>query len=283
MSYKNDHLLVIANKYGKASSDAKAELYETYDKLRDLTVSGPTIGGPGYGAAAGFLINLARLIAPASFMPVLGNTAMNIPGTSYFSAISGGNSITPGGQSAFGMRELGKYPGFPAGGAAELSMGLGTLGLPLLSGVGNLYTSLGNDFSVGGMLTGGAASLVEAGNAASIAGGMSAGFGKATNLTLPAAGIIAGVGGIMSALGPYFGPFGLAMGMAGNLASGYGSAVLSSYQTITGKILNNADVILSNKIKNIETVCKQLDTQGDIIRKMLKESLEGDSKALQNL
>ena len=31
MSYKNDHALTIANKYGGASSAAKAELYETYD------------------------------------------------------------------------------------------------------------------------------------------------------------------------------------------------------------------------------------------------------------
>ena len=37
MSYKNDHELVIANKFGSASSLAKAELYETYDRLRDIT------------------------------------------------------------------------------------------------------------------------------------------------------------------------------------------------------------------------------------------------------
>ena len=39
VSYKNMHSLTIANKYGSASSIAKAELYETYDRLRDLTVS----------------------------------------------------------------------------------------------------------------------------------------------------------------------------------------------------------------------------------------------------
>lgn len=38
MAYKNDSYLVIANKFGSASGDAKAMLWETYDKLRDLTV-----------------------------------------------------------------------------------------------------------------------------------------------------------------------------------------------------------------------------------------------------
>ena len=37
MAYKNDSYLVIANKFGSASGDAKAMLFETYDKLRDLT------------------------------------------------------------------------------------------------------------------------------------------------------------------------------------------------------------------------------------------------------
>lgn len=47
MSYKNDGYLVIANKFGKASSDAKAQLFETYDRLRDLTVSGSSLDGAG--------------------------------------------------------------------------------------------------------------------------------------------------------------------------------------------------------------------------------------------
>src|SRR3989339_1930039 len=121
MSYKNDHLLVVANKYGKAGIDAKAELFETYDKIRDLSISGPSLNGSGFGPAANFMLELARLFAPASFMPVLGNNSMNIPGTSYSSPISGGNSITAGGLSAFGMGNLGNYPGFPSGGAAGLS------------------------------------------------------------------------------------------------------------------------------------------------------------------
>ena len=44
MAYKNDSYLVIANKFGSASGDAKAQLFETYDKLRDLTVSGSGSG-----------------------------------------------------------------------------------------------------------------------------------------------------------------------------------------------------------------------------------------------
>lgn len=50
-----------------------------------------------------------------------------------------------------------------------------------------------------------------------------------------------------------------------------------------GNITNNADVILSTKVRNIETVCKMLDTQGEIVRKMLKEGMDSDSKAIQNL
>ena len=38
MAYKNDSYLVIANKFSSAGSDAKAQLWETYDKLRDLTI-----------------------------------------------------------------------------------------------------------------------------------------------------------------------------------------------------------------------------------------------------
>ena len=86
MSYKNDHALTIANKWGAASSSAKAELYETYDRLRDLTVSGSTATGSGFGTAGGFLWQLANLFSPSAFMPVMGGSSMmNIPGTSYWS------------------------------------------------------------------------------------------------------------------------------------------------------------------------------------------------------
>ena len=59
MSYKNDGYLVIANRFGSASSDAKVMLYETYDRLRDLTVAGSGSSGTGFEAAGGFLYQLA--------------------------------------------------------------------------------------------------------------------------------------------------------------------------------------------------------------------------------
>jgi hypothetical protein len=275
MSYKNDGLLVIANKFGLSSSNAKAELFETYDKLRDITIGGTANMGSGFGPASSFLLNMARLVAPSSFMPVL-NASMinNVPGTSYSSAVSGGNAITAGGRSSFGIGGLGAYPGFPSGGAA-----------PLFTGIGNSITSLSNDFTVGGIPTGYAASMVNwAPSAASAATGTFSGFsGWGSNLLLPAAGIISGIGGIMASMGPYMGPAGLGMGLIGNLAQGYGGSVLAGYQNASGTILNNADVTLSNKVRNIETVVKMLDTQGDIVRKMLKEGIDGDSKTIQNL
>lgn len=279
--YKNDHLLVIANKYGKAGADAKAEMFETYDQLRDLTVSGPSIDGSGYGPFASFLLDLSRLFAPASFLPALGTQSMNIPGTSYSSPISGGNSMTSGGTAAFGFGKLGNYPGFPTGGAAPIASLLGTAGIPLLMGLGSSFSGLSAD---DGIVTGGAASISGA-SIPQMAGAVS-GVAAVTpkgSMVLPVAGLVAGIGGLASALCPYFCPFGLLAGMAGNLASGYAGAALSTYQTVTSRVINNADSILTMKIKNIETVAKQLDTQSDVVRKMLKESVEGDSKALQSL
>ena len=103
------------------------------------------------------------------------------------------------------------------------------------------------------------------------------------NLVLPVAGVISGWGGIMQAAAPYLGEYGLPALVMGNLMQGTSSAALSAYQNVTGNITANADTILSNKVRNIETVCKMLDTQGDVVKKMLKESIEGDSKAIQNL
>lgn len=299
MGYKNDHLLVIANRYGAASGDAKVEMYETYDKIRDLTVSGPTLGVAGYGAASNFLMELARMVAPASFMPVMGaGQSMNIPGTSYSSPVSGGNSILPGGQAGYGFGNLGTFPGFPAGGAAPIgsidgnlssSGAIGSLGSSMFSGIGNFFAStlgIGSGNKISGVATGGAVNLDSAAtmlNGAGAVSGMSAGFGKGSSVILPLASVVSGIGGLASAIGPYFGPFGIAAGIAGNMASGYGGAVVGAYQSAAGRILNNADTILSNRVRNIETVCKQLDLQGDMIRKSLKDSIDGDSKAIQNL
>jgi hypothetical protein len=90
MSYKNDHYLTIMNKYSGASSTAKAQLFETYDKLRDLTVSGSNATGTGFGTAGNLLWQLAGIFAPSTFMSVMGGSdTVNIPGTSYWSPITG--------------------------------------------------------------------------------------------------------------------------------------------------------------------------------------------------
>ena len=275
MSYKNDGYLVIANKFGKASSDAKAQLFETYDRLRDITVSGSSLDGAGFGTAGSFLWQIARLISPSAFMLVLGgNTTMNIPGTSYWSPISGGNSILDSGSAAFGITGLGNYPGFPSG-AAPIAWGFG------------MDTSYD-----GGTITGGASSLYSTSSiggsvglsAAAYGAGIASGFGvPGTSWVLPAAGVVSGFAGVVQAMAPYMGSFGLGATVLGNLLQGTTSAGLAAYQNISGSILSNADTILSNKVRNIETVVKMLDTQGDIVKKMLKDSIESDSKQVQNM
>ena len=112
MSYKNDSYLVISNKYGSLSGDAKAMLFETYDLLRDITVSGSASDGAGFGTAGSFLWKIASMIAPSSFMSTMGGgTAINIPGTSYWSP----SNSTIGTNSAFGIGSLSQYSGFTGG------------------------------------------------------------------------------------------------------------------------------------------------------------------------
>lgn len=266
MSYRYDSYLVIANKLGSSSSDAKAQLFETYDRLRDLTVSGSASSGTGFEQAGGALYQIARLFAPSSFMTAMGGTtSMNIPGTSYWSPVSGGNSVVNGGYSAFGIGDLGNYSGFPSGGAASILEGFGTDG-----------SATGFASSVGG--------IADIASAASYGLGTANGYGlMGTNLVLPIAGMISGWGGIMQAAAPYLGEYGLPAIVMGNLMQGTTSAALAAYQRVSGNITANADTILSNKVRNIETVCKMLDTQSDIVRKMLKESIDSDSKVIQNL
>lgn len=281
MSYKYDSYLVIANKFGAASGDAKAQLFETYDRLRDITVSGSSSSGTGFEAAGGALYQVARLFAPSAFMNTLGGTtAMNIPGTSYWSPVSGGNSVVDGGYSSFGIGNLGNYSGFP-GGAASINMGLEDFSTggasSVMAGFGSMDgNATGYASSVGG--------IADIASAAAYGLGTTNGYGYGgTNLVLPLAGMVAGWGGIMQAAAPYLGEYGLPAIVMGNLMQGTSSAALSAYQRVTGNITSNADTILSNKVRNIETVCKMLDTQGDVVRKMLKESIDSDSKAIQNL
>lgn len=272
MSYKNDSNLVIANRFGDASSAAKAQMWETYDRLRDLTVSGSGTG-TGFETAGGWLYNMASLLAPSSFATIFGNSeTMNISGTSYYSKTNTG--------SAFGVNSLYNYSGFPSGAASINSIyGLATGGASsILGGWGtnsNGYAT-GYASNLGG--------LADITSAAAYGIGTGSGLGKiSSNIVMPFAGCISGFGGILTAVSPYLGVYGAGTTVLGNLLQGTSSAALAAYQNIAGNITANADTILSTKVRNIETVCKMLDTQGDVAKKMLKEGIDGDSKAIQNL
>jgi hypothetical protein len=342
MSYKNDSYQTILSSYGKASSAAKAELFETYDRIRDLAAAGPVLGGSGLGKFSSLLMNVARMFGSSAFLPTFGSEAITIPGTSYYAPITGGTGILPGGQAAFGLAPLSYISGFP-GGAAPID-GSGVTPLSMFSSFGsgsNAASALGfsgigqagfpaagfpwSEFPGSGFMGGGAASIdgmsgeldggfrtvgaspvdsaagtldsgfgsgVIAGGASGIstaatAGGLTmgtaagAGFGR--NWVMPAAGIMSGIGGLLTTLGPFFGPFGLAAAAGGAVMNGVSGAVLSSFQHVSNRLLVNADTILAAKVKNLETLIKQLDAQEDIVKKLLKDSAEGDKKALDNL
>ncbi len=281
MAYKNDGYLVIANRYGSASGDAKSMLYETYDRLRDLTVAGSGSSGTGFEAAGGFLYQLASLFAPSAFMTTLGGTtAMNIPGTSYWTQYSGGAGGLTGTYSSFGVNSLGNYSGFPSGFATSLS-GYTTGGA---SSIGNLLYGYGSSAGSPTGFASGIGSIADIASTAAYGVGTANGYGiGASNILMPLAGIVSGWGGIMTAAAPYLGSFGLPAVVMGNLMQGTSSAALSAYQSVSQNVLSNADTILSQKVANIETVCKMLDTQSDIVRKMLKDDMESKSKQIDEL
>lgn len=260
MSYRYDSYLVIANKFGAASADAKAQLFETYDQLRDITVQGSTGSiGSGFESPGGFLYNLASLFAPSTFMTSLsGNTTYSVPGTSFYN--SGAMSSSSNG--------LENYSGF----AAPIGYATGEAA-SILTGYG---TETGAASSIGG--------IADVANAAGFATGTASGYtGLGQSLLMTSAGLISGWGGILQAAAPYMGEYGIGAIVTGNLLSGTGGAILASAKAAAAKVTANADTVLSNKVKNIETVCKMLDTQGDVVKKMLKESIDSDSKAIQNL
>lgn len=272
MSYKNDSNLVIANKFGDASGNAKAQLWETYDRLRDLTVSGSGTG-TGFESAGNLLYNVASLLAPSSFATVFGGSeTMNVAGTSYYSKTNTGSS--------YGTDSLYNYSGFPSGAASISSIyGLST------GGASSILSGWGTDTS--GYATGyasGISSLADITSAASYGIGTSSGLGKiASNIVMPFASCISGFGGVLTAVSPYLGVYGAGTTVLGNLMQGTSSAALAAYQNISGNITTNADTILSTKVRNIETVCKMLDTQSDVAKKMLKEGIDSDSKAIDKL
>lgn len=288
MSYKEMSEIVLLNKIGKMSGDAKAELFETYDQLRDLTVSGPTIGGSGLGPVGSFLFKMAQMVSGSSFLPVLGNSSINIPGTSYFSPIQPGVGIVPGGQSSFGLGPMSQMSGFPPAGSAagfnaaeilsSVGFGSGKLGF---SGLGDPAFPLA-EFGIGGTVAGGAAGIGAA-NAVGTGAGLVGASGFGRNWVMPAAGIVSGIGGLLTTLAPLMGGSGLAGLAAGTILSGLSGSALSAYQHVSSRVLVNADTILSNKVKNLETVVKQLEAQEEVIKKLLKDSLEGDKKSLQDL
>lgn len=285
MSYKNDGYLVIANRFGSASSDAKVMLYETYDRLRDLTVSGSASSGTGFEMAGGFLYQLASLFAPSAFMTTMGGTtAMNIPGTSYWNKYSGGAGGKTGTYSSFGVNSLGNYSGFPSGFATNFGYRTSGIATGGASSIDSLLTGIGSSDGSPTGFASGIGSIADIASTAAYGIGTANGYGiGAKNIVLPLAGIVSGWGGIMTAAAPYLGEFGLPAVVMGNLMQGTSSAALSAYQTVSSNILSNADTILSQKVANIETVCKMLDTQGDIVRKMLKDSIESASKDIQDL
>jgi len=322
MSYKNDSYLVIMGSYDKAGDAAKAELFETYDRLRDLTASGPVLGGSGVGKFASLMMNVARMVGAAPFLPTFGTEAINIPGTSYYAPITGGTGTTPGGQAGFGLAPFSQTTGFPSGGAAPIDgssigplsafsalgigslqsstlgfSGLGSLGFPSSGLIGSMGGLSGGTFAGGaasidgsalgalsnGYIAGGASGIGAAATAGGLAAGTAAGAGFGRNWVMPAAGIVSGIGGLLTTLGPFFGPFGIAAAAGGAIMNGTAGAVLSSFQHISNRILTNADTTLSAKIKNLETTVKQLDAQGEVLRKLLKDSIDGDKKALDNI
>ena len=127
-------------------------------------------------------------------------------------------------------------------------------------------------------------SIADIASTAAYGVGTANGYGiGASNILMPLAGLVSGWGGIMTAAAPYLGEFGLPAVVMGNLMQGTSSAALSAYQTVSQNVLANADTILSQKVANIETVCKMLDVQSDIVKKMLKDDLEGKSKDIDNL
>lgn len=165
MSYKNDSYLVIANKFGSASGDAKAQLWETYDQLRDLTVSGNGLGS-GFGMTGGFLYNLASLLAPSSFATVFGaSESMNIPGTSYASKFNGGSS--------YGIDSLYNYSGFPSG-AAPISWGLDGYAT---GGASSIVSGWGTDTGVATGYASGVGGIADVASAAAYGLGAANGYG----------------------------------------------------------------------------------------------------------
>jgi hypothetical protein len=176
---------------------------------------------------------------------------------------------------------LGNYSGFPSGYASNLLSGYATGGA---AGIGNIMYGYGSSSGSPTGFASGIGSIADIASTAAYGIGTANGYGLGgSGILMPLAGIVSGWGGIMTAAAPYLGEFGLPAIVMGNLMQGTTSAALSAYQSVSANVLSNADTILSQKVANIETVCKMLDTQSDIVRKMLKDDIESKSKDIDNL
>lgn len=326
MAYKNDSIQTIVSRYGKAEGACKNELYETYDRIRELAVSGNAMGGQGLVPFNSFLMNIARMFGAPSFSPMLGSEALTMPGTSFYAPMQGGTGMVPGGQASFGLAPFSNYNGFPTGGAAMLpasltghsglgtfaglaNLGIGALGLNrfgvgqswndtadllggMVGGAASTETSTDSAWDATGSIVGGAGGLSYlqnlqgpgvVGGAAASAVGTAAGMGFGRNWVLPAASLLSGIGGVLTTLGPLFGPTGLVGVATGSILNGIAGTVLSGFQRTHQRVLANADIVLEEKVRNLEVTMKMLDTQSTLLKKMLKDSQEGDKKALDSL
>jgi hypothetical protein len=159
-------------------------------------------------------------------------------------------------------------------------MGIGNAGLGVL-GIGDPAYPMAFG-TIGGAAApmGTGTSLGDPGQAPSSLVGAS-GFGR--NKILPAMGILSGIGSIMTNVAPLMGTFGMAGLATGAVLQGLTAPVLAKYEKASNRLVVSADMVLGTKIRNIETVVKQMEAQEDIIKKLLKEQNETNSKALQDL
>lgn len=307
MAYKNDSIQTILGRYGKASDALNVETYETWDAIRSHAVSGNALGGSGLGAFSGFLMNIARMFGSPAFSPILGSQAISIPGTNYYAPFSGGTGIVPGGQASFGLAPWSTSPSLPTGGAAPInwSNGLGVLGdfssLGIGSGLSD-FSGFGDfDFPEDGYIGGGAASITDgqvvgaasfsnsfggigaAGGLAATGAGLASGLGLGRNWLMPTASALSGIGGLLTTLGPLFGPVGLAGVAAGGILNGVSGAILNGFQQTNQRVLANADTVLEEKLSHLDVTKKMISAQTTILKKQLKEAYDEDKKALDNL
>jgi hypothetical protein len=310
MAYKNDSIQTIMSRYGKASDAIDTEMYETWDAIRHMAVGGNALGGSGLGAFSGFLMNIARMFGSPAFSPILGSQAISIPGTNYYAPISGGTGIVPGGQASFGLAPWSQFTGLPTGGAASTDFweafntlgvgnssfefgGIGDANFPTEGFIGGAAAPI-NGYNANplssfdsGQVVGAAADsfggIGTAGAVVATGAGVASGLGLGRNWLMPAASALSGVGGLLTTLGPLFGPIGLAGVAAGGVINGVAGAILSGFQQTNQRVLANADTVLEEKLSHLNVTKKMIGAQSEILKKMLKEAYENDKKALDEL